>query len=138
MRVYSFAKGGAGMGQVGDRIRELRERRGFTLDELAARSGVSKSFLSEVENAKRNLSAEYLLRVANALGASVDYLLRGETQEPPERQQVVVPPELALVAAELDLSYRETVRLLDAHNSVVARRAEVARQTLSPEDWRQL
>jgi transcriptional regulator with XRE-family HTH domain len=126
------------MAQMGDRMRELRERRGFTLDELAARSGVSKSFLSEVENAKRSLSAQFLLRVANALGASVDYLLRGETQEPLERQQVLIPPELAMVAAELDLSYRETVRLLDAHNSVVARRAEVAKQTLSPEDWRQL
>lgn len=126
------------MAHVGDRIRELRERRGFTLDELAARGGVSKSFLSEVENAKRNLSAEYLLRIATALGASMDYLLRGETHEPPERQQVVIPPELALVAAELDLSYRQTVRLLDAHNSVVARRAEIAKQTLSPEDWRQL
>ena len=126
------------MAQIGERVRELRERRGFTLDELAARSGVSRSFLSEVENAKRNLSAQYLLRVANALGASLDYLLRGETQEPPERQQVVIPPELAMVAAELDLSYRETVRLLDAHNSVVARRAEVAKQTLTREDWRQL
>lgn len=126
------------MAHPGERMRALRERRGFTLEELAARSGVSKGFLSEVENAKRSLSAEYLLRVANALGASVDYLLRGETHAPTDRQQVIIPPELALVAAELDLSYRDTVRLLDAHNSVVARRADVAKRTLSPEEWRQL
>src|SRR5258708_27572883 len=126
------------MAYPGERMRELRERRGFTLDELAARSGVSKGFLSEVENAKGNLSAAYLLRVANALGASVDYLLRGETHAAPDRQQVVIPPELATVAAELDLSYRDTVRLLDAHNSVVARRSEVAKRALSPEDWGQM
>jgi transcriptional regulator with XRE-family HTH domain len=126
------------MAHPGERMRALRERRGLTLDELAARSGASKGFLSEVENAKRSLSAEYLLRVANALGASVDYLLRGETHTPADRQQVVIPPELAITAAELDLSYRDTVRLIDAHNSVVARRADVAKQTLSPEEWRQL
>jgi transcriptional regulator with XRE-family HTH domain len=122
----------------GGRIRELRERRGLTLDDLSARSGVSKGFLSEVENAKRGLSAEYLLRVATALGASLDYLLRGELRATAAPESTVIPPELSALAAELNLSYRDTVRLLDAHNSVIARRSDVAKRSLSIEDWRRL
>ncbi len=126
-------------GHPGARIRELRERRGFTLDDLASRSGVSKGFLSEVENGKRGLSADNVLKIATSLGASLDYLLRGETQtQSAQRQEpVTIPPELASVAAELNLSYRQTVQLLDAHNSVVARRSDMKR-TLSVDDWRQL
>lgn len=121
----------------GQRIRELRERRGLTLDDLVSRSGVSKGFLSEVENAKRGLSAENVLKIATALGASVDYILRGEVQTYARQEAVTIPPELASVAAELNLSYRETAQLLDAHNLVVARRSDVKR-TLSVDDWRQL
>jgi transcriptional regulator with XRE-family HTH domain len=121
----------------GQRIRELRERRGFTLDDLVASSGVSKGFLSEVENGKRGLSAENVLKIATALGASLDYLLRGEMQLNVRQEAVTIPPELASFAAELNLSYRETVQLLNAHNSVVARRSDV-KQTLSIDDWRQL
>ena len=121
----------------GQRIRELRERRGFTLDDLVAGSGVSKGFLSEVENGKRGLSAENVLKIATALGASVDYLLRGEMQMHARQESVTSPSELASFAAELNLSYRDTVQLLDAHNSVVARRSDVKR-TLTIDDWRQL
>jgi transcriptional regulator with XRE-family HTH domain len=121
----------------GRRIRELRERRGLTLDDLVDRSGVSKGFLSEVENGKRGLSAENVLKIATALGASVDYLLRGEMQVHARQEAVTIPSELASFAAELNLSYREAIQLLDAHNSVVARRSDVKR-TLSADDWRQL
>ena len=124
-------------GHPGLRIRELRERRGLTLDDLASRSGVSKGFLSEVENGKRGLSAENVLKIAMALGASVDYLLRGEMQVHMRQEAVSIPPELASLAADMNLSYRETVQLLDAHNSVVARRSDLKR-ALSIDDWRQL
>jgi transcriptional regulator with XRE-family HTH domain len=126
-------------GHPGLRIRELRERRRLTLDDLAQLSGVSKSFLSEVENGKRGLSADNVLKIATSLGASLDFLLRGEThtQTSARHDPITIPPELASFAAELNLSYRQTVQLLDAHNSVVARRSDVKR-TLSVDDWRQL
>jgi len=47
---------------------------------LAETAAISKGFLSDVENNKRNISSEYLLRIANSLGTSVDYLLKGESQ----------------------------------------------------------
>ena len=55
----------------------MRESKGLTQDQLAAAAGISKSFVSEVENGKRNVSAQNLLRIANAMDASGEYLLRG-------------------------------------------------------------
>lgn len=126
------------MATTGDRIREIREAHGMTQDELAQRAGISKGFLSDVENNRRNISSEYLLRIANALGASVDYLLRGDAREPSRAEPVVIPPELSEVAEELNLSYADTLELLEAHRSVVARRSSKGTKRFTTDDWKQL
>lgn len=126
------------MATTGDRIREVREKRGMTQDQLADAAKISKGFLSEVENNKRNVSSENLLRLANVLGASADYLLRGETKSPVHRQPVVISPELSEAAEELGLSYAETIQMLEAHNSVVARRSNKDTKRLTIEEWKDL
>ena len=126
------------MATTGDRIRELRDKRRFTQDQLAKKAGISKGFLSDVENNNRNLSSQALLRVANSLGASVDYLLSGGLSEPVDRAPVVIPPALSRAAEDLDLSYSETLELLHAHNSVIARRSAKARTEFSEDDWTNL
>ena len=93
------------MANTGDRIRAIREKRGLTQDQLADKAKISTGFLSDVENGKRNVSSENLLKIANSLGASADYLLRGETRETIRRQPVVIPPELSEAAGDLGLSY---------------------------------
>jgi HTH-type transcriptional regulator, cell division transcriptional repressor len=126
------------MATTGDRIRGVRDALGMTQDELAKTAGISKGFLSDVENNNRNISSEYLLRIANALGASIDYLLRGETKELSRAEPVVIPPELSQVAEELKLSYPQTLELLDAHRSIVARRSTRRMKRFAPEDWKEL
>src|SRR5580658_401939 len=111
------------MASIGDRIREIREARKMTQDQLAEKSTISKGFLSDVENNKRNVSSENLLRIANVLGASLDYLLRGATTEFVSREPVTIPPELAETAEKHNLTYAQTVELLEAHRSVLARRS---------------
>lgn len=124
------------MPTVGDRIREIREARTMTQDQLAARSGVSKGFLSDIENNKRNPSSEYVLKLANALGASIDYLLRGEeASQPSSREPVTIPPELADAAVRLSLTYAQTVELLEAHKSVIARRSNKEVKRFEADDW---
>jgi len=127
------------MATTGDRIRERREDRGWTQEKLADEAGISKGFLSDLENNKRNVSAEYALRIANALGVSLDYLIRGEvTQRDVERSPVSIPPELSAAAQELNLSYAETLTLLDAHEAVVFRRRLRGSPAQTAEDWKRL
>ena len=124
------------MPSVGDRIREIREAKRLTQDKVAEVTGISKGFISDVENNKRNVSSEYLLRIANALGASVDYLLRGPSEgAAANTEPVVIPPELSEAAQRLNLTYSQTIELLDAHRSVVARRSARSAKHFAIEDW---
>ena len=127
------------MPTTGDRIRELRDRQGWTQEKLAQESGISKGFLSDVESNKRNISSEYVLRIANALGASLDYLVRGEPgAREADRDPVKIPPELSAAAQELELSYSDTLMLLDANQSVVARRSNKSTKPLTKDEWKRL
>jgi transcriptional regulator with XRE-family HTH domain len=66
---------------LGERIRELRKRKGYTLDELAARSESSKSYIWELENKDPpRPSGEKLALIAEALGVTPDYLLGVEPE----------------------------------------------------------
>jgi transcriptional regulator with XRE-family HTH domain len=56
------------------RLRELRKKSGWTLDEAAERLGVSKSHLSEVETGKKNLSAPMMDAAAQLFGVEVPQL----------------------------------------------------------------
>jgi transcriptional regulator with XRE-family HTH domain len=124
----------------GDRIRELREQQGMTLDQLASRVGTTKGFLSDVENGKRGVGNENLLRLAQALGASVDYLMTGNQAQSAIAPAVVIPRELSTFAEESGLTHSQTLELLEAHNSVVATRSRKGTSTrpLSIDEWRKL
>ena len=124
---------------VGQRINHVRTERGFTLEGLADRAGVSKSFLWEVEQDRSGISCNRLLEVANALGASVDYLLRGEpVPKEYEPQSIEVPRCLGEISEELGLGYRQTMLLLDIDRSIIARHVNRAYGMKNKEDWRSL
>ncbi len=121
---------------VGGRIRLVRNQRGFTLEQLADKSEISKSFLWEVEQGS-DISGERLLRVANVLGASLDYLLRGEPAPDYKPTSVEIPADLHALAEEMALSYRKTVALLDVARSVKTHRRD-ERVAKDKEYWRRL
>jgi len=56
-------------------LRRLRTERGFTLDALAARAGVSRGMLIQIEQARTNPSIGTVVKVADALGVSITSLL---------------------------------------------------------------
>jgi transcriptional regulator with XRE-family HTH domain len=56
-------------------VRAFRTRRGWTLDALAARSGVSKGMVVQIEQARTNPSIATLCRLAGALGVAVPRLV---------------------------------------------------------------
>ncbi len=126
------------MPTAGDRIRSIREEMRMNQDQLAERAGLSAGFLSDVENNKRNIGSQNLLKIANVLGASVDYLLRGEINETASIEPILIPPELSMAAEELELSYAATIELLEAHRSVIARRSNRGLRKFAVEDWKKL
>ncbi|MGD0836448.1 MAG: cupin domain-containing protein [Polyangia bacterium] len=64
--------------QVGLRLRERRRARGFSLDELAAASGVSRAALSQIELCKSNPSLGVLWKIAVGLGLTFSELIGGQ------------------------------------------------------------
>jgi transcriptional regulator with XRE-family HTH domain len=63
---------------VGERLRELRRFRRLTLATIASRSGLSESFLSQVERGRSSASIASLRRIADALGVSISDLFEQE------------------------------------------------------------
>ena len=64
---------------LGERVRELRLKRGLTLEALAERVGSSKSYMWEIENKDvARPSAEKLHQIALALETTAEYLLATE------------------------------------------------------------
>lgn len=123
---------------TGDKIRKIREKKKLTLEKLAEACDISKGFLSDVENNKRNISSQKLLIIANYLGASLEYLLRGESGVAIGTEPIVIPRELSQAAEEMNLTYSQTLDLLNTSNSVVARRSDKFRRELSVEEWKKL
>jgi transcriptional regulator with XRE-family HTH domain len=52
---------------VGRKIREFREKKGYSQDVLAEIMGVSRSTLSKIENGKFSFSIDYLIKISFAL-----------------------------------------------------------------------
>ena len=63
------------LAEVGPRLKRLRERRGVTLTALAAKTGISKSTLSRLENGQRKPSLELLLPLAETYHLPLDELV---------------------------------------------------------------
>jgi transcriptional regulator with XRE-family HTH domain len=61
--------------RLAERLREMRRARRWSLDELSARSGVSRASLSRIENGDVSPTAAVLGRLAGAHGSTVSRLL---------------------------------------------------------------
>jgi transcriptional regulator with XRE-family HTH domain len=91
--------------EVGQRIRNLREQRGWSYSELAQNSGVSRSYLYQIETGESSPTGEKLKNIANALGVSTSDLL-GESTE-----RLEIPESLKSFADKEKLS-REDMEML--------------------------
>jgi XRE family transcriptional regulator, master regulator for biofilm formation len=61
---------------VGERLRELRQEKGYSISELAELAGVSKSYLSYIErDVQKNPSLQFLRKIASSLEIDVEGLL---------------------------------------------------------------
>ncbi len=120
---------------LGERIRARRTELAWTQDLLCQKAGISKGFLSDLENGKRNVSAETLLDLARVLGVSLDFLMTGQDAEA-HAMEIEVPSALALFASEEGISFRQTLMLLDMQRQIIAHRSNTRNRPLDEFDWR--
>ena len=59
------------------RIKELRDQKGISQEELAHRAGLSRTGMGFVETGKRWPRLDTLMKVAQGLNVTVDELLKG-------------------------------------------------------------
>ncbi|MCB9274840.1 MAG: cupin domain-containing protein [Lewinellaceae bacterium] len=85
---------------IGKKLRKLRQDKGLTIHELAEKAGVTKGFISRVENVRTIPSLPVLLNLINALGEQVGAFFE-DIEEP--------GPDSVLIrrAGELQPSTRE-------------------------------
>ena len=114
--------------RLAERLRQLRQERGWTLDQLAGLAGVSRATLSRLENAEVSPTTEVLGRLCTVHGLSLTRLLapveaeftpivRHEAQplwrddEAGFLRRAVSPPTAPLAAEILECMLRPGARL---------------------------
>ncbi|MEW5908983.1 MAG: XRE family transcriptional regulator [Thermodesulfobacteriota bacterium] len=63
---------------IGKRIRDIRNKRGMNLKDLAQKTGFTKSYLSQIETMKREPPISTLSKIAYVLSVDVTFLISGE------------------------------------------------------------
>ena len=99
---------------VGIRIKELRLARKMTLEDLAGRVGMTKSYLWNIENHRHpGVSGIKLSQIAEELGTTTDYLLGTQP----------------LITAQNEAFFREYLKLPRATRKMVREIAQILAKT---------
>ncbi|SRR5260221_7993418 len=74
---------------LGQKIRDLRKQKAWTLDKLATEADLSKSYLWELENREdsKRPSADTIRAIGDALGVTTEYLTEDDVRPPKEREK---------------------------------------------------
>jgi transcriptional regulator with XRE-family HTH domain len=117
--------------QLGRRLRELRTARGLRLSDLARGSGLSVSFLSQVEQGQSDIAVGRLMRIAHALQVQLTELVDELPAAPArplvragERATLPTPTkglEIELLADSLSHANTYAISHLAAGSSIEAR-----------------
>jgi transcriptional regulator with XRE-family HTH domain len=87
--------------KLGERVRELRQGRGLTLEELAERSGVSRAMISKLERGEKNPTLVVAAKLAEGFGVTLSQLVGMEER----REVVVVPREKRMVMRDPETGF---------------------------------
>ncbi|WP_194775022.1 helix-turn-helix domain-containing protein [Pararhodonellum marinum] len=61
--------------KFGLKLKTLRKEKGLSQEKLAERSGLNRSYISGIEQGKRNVSLEVMEKLVEALGAGIGELV---------------------------------------------------------------
>ena len=61
--------------KFGNKLRELRKQKAFSQEDLAFKSGLHRTYISDIERGSRNVSLKNIEKIAKALGITPKSLL---------------------------------------------------------------
>jgi transcriptional regulator with XRE-family HTH domain len=120
---------------LADIVRARRKELRWTLRDLGARTGLSVSFLCDLERGRRGIGADSLQALSRELGISMDGLARGTVAEYLGKFAAEIPPSLARFAEESDLPFRHAVVLCRMQQIIMDHRIPSRRISLDRVDW---
>ena len=109
---------------IGQRIRSTRIQKKLTLDQLSTRTGFAKSYLSQIENLRREPPISTLSKIAYVLGIDVFFLLTGEIRKNDQHGISIVRSTERKVATRVfgklgyiyeSISHKRLDRLMDGY-----------------------
>lgn len=95
------------------RLKELRKKKGWTVQQLADAVGLSKSYVSDLENGKRRANSYRLEKFANAFGVNVYELLDDGSMSDEERTLLLDFGSMSQQSREIILSTARAFREKD-------------------------
>ncbi|MGC0143815.1 MULTISPECIES: helix-turn-helix domain-containing protein [unclassified Pseudactinotalea] len=86
--------------EIGDVLRDIRQRQGRTLREVSSAAQVSLGYLSEVERGQKEASSELLNSIASALSVPLSVVLREVSDRIALVEGIAVPDTVPVSFAE--------------------------------------
>ncbi|WP_308190643.1 helix-turn-helix domain-containing protein [Arthrobacter hankyongi] len=77
--------------EIGDVLRDVRQRQGRTLREVSHSARVSLGYLSEVERGQKEASSELLSSICSALEVPLSLMLRQVSDRVADAEGVIIP-----------------------------------------------
>ncbi|GMV77979.1 MAG: hypothetical protein AMXMBFR79_11120 [Chitinophagaceae bacterium] len=62
--------------KFGNRVRELRKGKNLSQEELSYKADLHRTYIGMIERAEKNITLANIEKIANALGTSIDNLLK--------------------------------------------------------------
>ncbi len=94
---------------LGNRIRKTRINCGITQERLAEMVDISTNFMSLIENG-RNMSVETLVKIADALGVTVDYLLSDTMEVQSDKIMTQIAQNLSTLSDDEKLFFLNVIK----------------------------
>lgn len=113
---------------LGDRLRELRNNKKLTQEELAEKIGVTRGTYAHYEINKRQPDYETLKKLSDYFNVSLDYLITGEDGQipsPDEFWKEIMDPETRLFFKDLHDAPEDAIKEMKEIWDIIKKRRDI-------------
>ncbi|MCD8180952.1 MAG: helix-turn-helix domain-containing protein [Firmicutes bacterium] len=97
---------------IGERIRKCRREHGLTQERLSEMIDIAPNYLGQIENGRRGVNLTNLVKIANALGVTFDYLMSDVNSAAIEESDDIKKQWLALIENRSPNEQRRLIKIV--------------------------